>query len=120
MADQTEIHGVAYIFGIQDADAPTVTNMKVRKVELKWASEVKAEAQNGEGHVEAIAVSKAANRMCTATFSGYITTGFKATTLANIITFDSKKFIIDEISEPRNKGEFVEVSISATYHSLIT
>ena len=121
---QTELHGVNYVFGFQDADAPVITNFACRKAELKFAPEKKAEAQNGEGHTESIALSKATCRQVTGTFTGYISAGFSANSIENAFNFEvnevSRYFIVDDISEPRNKGEYVEVSISATSKVLVT
>ena len=118
--DHVELHGNTYVFGFSAADAPAITGFSCRKAELKYAPEVKVEATNGEGHVESIALSKSAKRMITGTFTGYITDSFVPSTLANYFEFKDRYFIVDDISQPSNKGEFVEVSITATSKALVT
>ena len=119
----TELHGVNYVFGFASADAPVIANFSCRKAELKFAPEVKAEAMNGEGHVESIALSKATKRVITGTFTGYISAGFSSNAIGNAFNFTvngvSRYFIVDDISEPRVKGEYVEVAISATSKALV-
>lgn len=121
---QTDLHGASYVFGFAASDAPTITNFTCRKAELKFAPEKKTEATNGEGMIESIAITKMGFRTVTGTFTGYIASGFSSNSIGNTFNFTvngvSRYFIIDDISEPRNKGEYVEVSISATSRALIT
>lgn len=128
-----ETHGLQYDFGMLTANAPVITGFNARKADLKFEPEVYQEAQDGEGHAEAIALSDASHRMITGTFTGYIlatlgTGGANAPGRVNAIpnTFSftvngvSRFFIIKSMSEPRNKGEFVEVSLEVVSKSLIT
>ena len=122
--NETELHGANYAFGFASADAPSISNFTCRKAELKFAPEMKTEATNGEGHVESIALSKATKRMINITLTGYINASFSPNAIANFFSFTvngvSRYFIIDDISEPRAKGEYIEVSITATSKVLVT
>ncbi len=128
----TENHGLSYDFGMFSANAPTITGFNARKAELRFEPEVYQEAQDGEGHAEAIALSKATNRMITGTFTGYILSTLgsgganapgRSNAIANTFSFSvngvSRFFIVKSISEPRNKGEYVEVSLEVVSKSLV-
>lgn len=110
-----------YVFGFQASDAPSITGFTARTVAtMDRNPEVFVTATNGEGHVEAVAISKSANKMIEAEFTGYITTAFDPATLTNTFTFLTRFFFIKKISDPRPKGNFVEVSISASSFPLVT
>jgi hypothetical protein len=107
-------HGAQYEWGFQAADAPTLTGFVARAADLKYEPEVRSEATDGEGHVDSVTTSKPSKRKITATFTGYITDQFDPLTLAEGFTFEGRFFLIGPISEPRQKGQYVEVSIEAT------
>lgn len=119
--DIDTIHGAQYVFGFKDADAPTgLTGFTARKAGSDVEPEVFAEATNGEGAAEATAISLPASRMINLTLVGYISTAFNKLTVPNSFTFLSRFFLIKKISEPRNKGEFIEVTIEAVSKKNIT
>jgi len=110
-----------YVFGFQASDAPTITGFTARSVAtMDRNPEIFVTATNGEGHVEAVAISKSANKMISAEFTGYITTAFDPSTLGNTFSFLTRFFFITKISDPRPKGNFVEVSISASSYAQVT
>jgi hypothetical protein len=112
--------GASYSFGFLTSDAPVITNFVARAAELRWEAETFAQAMEGEGHTEAIVTSKPTKRKITGTFSGYILSGFDASSIGASFTFRSRFFIVRNVSEPRRKGEFVEVSLEAESYALIT
>ena len=122
MPTYADIHGnTNLVFGFAAADAPTISGFLARVVATSDAEpEVFVQATNGEGHVEAVAVSKTANKMINASFTGYITTSFNKLTVGNTFSFLGRFFIIKKISDPRPKGEFVECTIDAQSFPLVT
>ena len=120
---ETQIFGSAlgktYVFGFQASDAPTITAFTARKASSDVAPEVYATATDGEGHIEAIAVSLPSKRMITLSLEGYITSSFSAVSVANTFTFLNRFFIIKKIGVPINKGEFVSVTIEAESHAAV-
>jgi hypothetical protein len=118
----TDLHGnTTLVFGFAASDAPSIAGFLARSVSTSDATpEVFVTATNGEGHVEAVAVSKSANKMISATFTGYITTSFNKLTVGNTFSFLGRFFIIKKISDPRPKGEYVEASIDAESYPLVT
>jgi len=121
---ETQIFGTAagknYVFGFQASDAPTITNYTARKASSDVAPEVYATATDGEGHIEAIAVSLPAKRMITLSLEGYVTSAFSSLSVANTFTFLGRFFIIKKVGVPINKGEFVSVTIDAESHWQVT
>lgn len=117
---ETENHGAAYVFGFAAADAPNISNFTGRKAQSDVEPEVFATATDGEGHVEAVAVSLPAKRMINLSVTGYISSSFDAKTVANTFSFLTRFFIIKKISDPRNKGEYVEVTIDAVSYANVT
>jgi hypothetical protein len=121
---ETQIFGTAggknYVFGFQASDAPSITAFTARKASSDVAPEVYATATDGEGHVEAIAVSLPAKRMISLSLEGYITASFSAISVANSFTFLGRFFIIKKIGVPINKGEFVSVTLEAESHWQVT
>jgi hypothetical protein len=119
-----EFHGNSYIFGFQSTDAPTITGFSARKAELTFEPEIFVQATDGEGLTEAVALTKATHRKITGTFTGYIQTGYSANSIANTFNFDvnsvSRYFIVKSISDPRNKGEYAEVSLTVESYALVT
>lgn len=119
-----EFHGNSYIFGFASTDAPTITGFSARKAELTFEPEIFVQATDGEGLTEAVALTKATHRKITGTFTGYIQTGYSANSIANTFSFDvngvSRYFIVKSISDPRNKGEYAEVSLSVESFALVT
>jgi hypothetical protein len=107
-------HGAQYEWGFEAADAPAITGFVARAADLRYEPEVRSEATDGEGHVDSVTTSKPAKRKITATFSGYITDAFDPTTLSEGFNFEGRFYLISQISEPRQKGQYVEVSIEAT------
>ncbi len=123
MPTNTDILGNQYVFGFQSSDAPVIANFSARKAELTYEPETFVPATDGEGLTEAIAVSKKTHRKITAVFTGYIAAGFSGNSFNNTFTFDvdsvTRFFIIKSISDPRNKGEFAEVAITAESYALV-
>ena len=109
----TNQHGALYVFGFQAADAPVIAGFVARSAEITYEPEVRALAQDGEGHVDAVALSKPNKRKWTGRFTGYILDTFDPTALAEFFSWEARKWFIGPISEPRTKGEFVEVTIEA-------
>ena len=116
-----EVHGTQYVFGFTASNAPTITGFSARRAELTFEPEVLAEAKDGEGHTESIALSKKTYRKITGSFTGYILTTLGSGTggsndIATYFNFTvngvSRHFIVTGISEPRPKGEFVEVTLN--------
>lgn len=120
----TDIHGAAYVFGFASSDAPVITNFFARKAELTYEPETFVQAQDGEGLTEAIALTKATHRKITGTFTGYIAAGYSGNAIANTFSFVvnavTRFFIVKSISDPRNKGEFAEVSLTVESYALVT
>lgn len=116
----TNQFGASYKFGFESTDAPTITGFVARAAELRWEAETFAQAMDGEGHTEAIATSKPDKRKITATFSGYILTGFDASTISASFTFQGRFYIVRNVSDPRKKGEFVEASLEAESYANVT
>lgn len=110
---KTNQHGASYEFGFDASDAPAITGFVARSAELKFAPEVNAKATDGEGAADSVTISKPDKRMITGTFTGYITDAWDPTTLADGFTFDGRFYLIQNITEPRTKGQYVEVSIEA-------
>ena len=119
-----EFHGNSYVFGFESADAPTITNFSARSAELTYEPEVFVQAMDGEGLTEAVALTKAANRKISGTFTGYIAAGFSGNSIANTFNFTvnsvSRYFIVKSISDPRKKGEYAEVSLTVESYALVT
>ena len=124
MGDQVEsIHGQNYVFGFPAADQASITisNFTPRGISTSDREpEVFQTATNGEGFVEAVAIAKPANKMISVTLIGYISSAFNAGTVGNSFTLFGRFFLIKKISDPRQKGQFVEVSIDAVSYPLVT
>ncbi len=113
-------HGAVYEFGITDADAPVINGMKVRRLELKFAPEVAAKSQNGEGLSDSLTIAKPDKFQIMATASGVINDLASFQNVAATFTFRDRFFVIMSKTEPRQKGEYVEASVEATSDPLIT
>jgi hypothetical protein len=113
-------YGASYIFGFASSDAPTITGFVARAAELRYEAETFAQAQDGEGVTESIVTTKPDKRKITATFSGYILTGFDPSGIAATFSFLSRFYIVRNVSQPKKKGEFNEVSLEAESYALIT
>lgn len=124
MPTNTDIHGQQFTFGFTTADAPTIAHFFARKAELTYEPETFQQAMDGEGLTEAIALTKATHRKISGTFTGYIEAGYSGNAIANTFTFVvdgvTRFFIVKSISDPRNKGEFAEVSLTVESYALIT
>lgn len=107
----TNQHGASYQWGFEAADAPTITGFVARTAEVRYEPEVVSEAKDGEGHTDAIAISKPNKRIATGTFTGYINENWNPESLPEHFTWEGRKWFILSASEPRKKGEFVEVSL---------
>jgi len=118
--ENVEVLGAQYRFGFQDADAPVIAKFHCRTAELNWEPEAREEAQNGEGHAEAVAVSLATKRMITGSFTGYVDDDFEASDLPNGFNFKGRYYVFQRASDPRRKGVFVEVTIEAISKAGIT
>ena len=107
----TDLHGT-FKFGVQSADAPTLTGFTAHTREPKYSPEVLKTAEGGEGQVLAVAVTKAAKRKIEGTLTGYVDKDtWDATQVPNNLSFASRFFIVGPISEPRKRGDFWEVGI---------
>lgn len=98
-----------YRFGVGDADAPDLGMAQVNSAELRFEPEVYVKAQDGEGH--SVSVARSASK-CSGTFTGYVTSFTLA--IPEFFDFLEFKFVVESISKPRRKGEFMEVSVEAT------
>ncbi len=123
----TDIHGMQFVFGFLSTDAPTISGFAPRKADLSYEPEVFAEATNGEGQVESIAQTNSNNRKITGTFTGYVNqTGESGAGngIASSFNFTvngvSRFFLVKKIGDPRNKGEFAEVTIDVQSNPLVT
>lgn len=118
-----EIHGSQYVFGFTTADAPVIDHFFARKAELTYEPETFTPATDGEGLVEAVALTKMTHRKITGTFTGYIESGYSGNSIENHFNFTvdgvSRRFLVKSISDPRNKGEFAEVTLSVESYALI-
>lgn len=128
---EAEIHGstvgLTLVWGFDDTTTPitAITGFVPRSMDLKFESEVNSTATDGEGHVEAIAISQLSNRKITATLTGYITSSFDPNTTP--ITFSytppngsSRFFMVTSIGVPYKKGDFTEVTVEAVSYALVT
>lgn len=116
-------YGQNYLFGFLSSDAPSITGFVARSAELRYEAETFSQAQDGEGVTEAIVTTKPDKRKITGTFGGYILGTFDATGIGDHFTFGtptSRFFIVRNISVPKRKGEFVEVSLEAESYALVT
>jgi hypothetical protein len=116
-------YGANYLFGFLSTDAPAITGFVARSAELRYESETFAQAQDGEGVTESIVTTKPDKRKITATFGGYIISGFDASGIGDHFTFGtptSRFYIVRNISVPKRKGEFSEVSLEAESYALVT
>ena len=121
-------NGTAMAFGFAAGYAPSITGFLPRSIASSDGEpEVFVTATNGEGEVEAIAISKVARgKMLKVQLTGYITTAFDKSTLANTFTgpgagpLGSRFFFIKKISDPVPKGANVEVTIDAESYPAVT
>jgi hypothetical protein len=113
-------YGESWEFGFPDDAAPVITGFIARSAELRYEAEVFAQAQEGEGHTDSVVTSKGEVRKITGTFTGYIEAGFDVDTIGDSFTFIGRFFITRNVSVPRRKGEFTEVSLEAESYGLIT
>ena len=116
-----------YLFGFPDSAAPTFTTpgFVARSAELRHEAEVFAQAQEGEGHTDCVVTSDGDHRKITGTFTGYILADFNPADIDASFNFDvapgiTRFFITRNISVPRRKGEFAEVTVEAESYGLIT
>jgi hypothetical protein len=112
--------GASYLFGFSSADAPTITGFVARSAELRYEAETFAQAQDGEGLTESVVTTKPNKRKITATFGGYIVTGFDPSSISASFTFLGRFYIVRNVSQPKRKGEFNEVSLEAESYALVT
>lgn len=112
--------GANYLFGFSSTDAPTITGFVARSAELRYEAETFAQAQDGEGVTESIVTTKPDKRKITGTFGGYILAGFNASGISASFTFDGRFYIVRNVSVPKRKGEFSEVSLEAESYALVT
>jgi hypothetical protein len=116
-------YGQSYLFGFLSTDAPTITGFVARSAELRYEAETFVQAQDGEGVTESVVTTKPTARKITATFGGYIISGFDGSGIGDHFTFGSptsRFFIVRNVSVPKRKGEFNEVSLEAESYFLIT
>lgn len=112
--------GASYLFGFLSTDAPTITGFVARSAELRFEAETFAQAQDGEGLTESVVTTKPDKRKITATFGGYILTGFDPSAISASFMFLGRFYIVRNVSQPKRKGEFNEVSLEAESYALIT
>lgn len=117
-----DIHGAAYVFGFADADVTgfSISGFTPRMASFDCEPEVFAQATNGEGFVEAIAIATPAARKLTVSITGYISSGFSRTSAANTFSIGSRFFSVTKISDPRKKGEFIEVTVEGVSFKNVT
>lgn len=113
-------YGQSYLFGFSSADAPTITGFVARSAELRYEAETFAQAQDGEGITESVVTTKPDKRKITATFGGYILSGFDPSSISATFNFAGRFFIVRNVSQPKRKGEFNEVSLEAESYALVT
>lgn len=114
-------YGEHWEFGFPSDAAPTITGFIARSAELRYEAEVFAQAQDGEGHTDSIVTSAGPLRKITGTFTGYIEAGFNVDGIGDSFEFPAGErfFITRNVSVPRRKGEFVEVSLEAESYGRI-
>lgn len=114
--------GQSYLFGFSSADAPAIAGFVARSAELRYEAETFSQAQDGEGITESVVTTKSNKRKITATFGGYIQTGFDPANIAASFNFGtpSRFYIVRNVSVPKRKGEFSEVTLEAESYALIT
>lgn len=112
--------GQSYLFGFSSSDAPTITGFVARSAELRYEAETFAQAQDGEGITESVVTTKPDKRKITATFGGYIISGFDPSSISASFTFLTRFYIVRNVSQPKRKGEFNEVTLEAESYALIT
>jgi hypothetical protein len=118
----TNLHqfGQTWEFGFPSDDAPPITGFFARSAELRYEAEVFAQAQDGEGHTDSVVTSVGAMRKITGTFTGYIEAGFNVDSIGDSFPFVDRFFITRNVSVPRRKGEFAEVTLEAESYGGIT
>jgi len=123
----TSISGTAMAFGFAEGYSPSITGFLPRSISSSDGEpEIFVTATNGEGEIEAIAISKnTRGKMLKVQITGYITTSFDKNTLANSFVGGSgpmggRRFFIKKISDPVAKGAMVEVTIDAESYPAIT
>ncbi len=122
MADFEQHVGTAdLVFGTVSADMAgiSLTGFEPRNITFDAEPEVFATATNGEGQVEAVAMSLSTKRMINCSVTGYITSSFTFA-VGTTFTARSRFFLVKKISEPRKKGEYVEVTMDAVSYVKIT
>ncbi len=112
--------GQSYLFGFLSSDAPVITGFVARSAELRFEAETFAQAQDGEGLTESVVTTKPNKRKITATFGGYIIAGFDPSTISASFTFLTRFYIVRNVSQPKRKGEFNEVTLEAESYALVT
>jgi hypothetical protein len=118
-------YGQSYLFGFPDDAAPTIAGFVARSAELRYEAEVFAQAQDGEGSTDSVVTTNADKRKITGTFGGYIFSTFDPGSFQGGFEFQTspgvtRYFIIRNVSVPRRKGEFAEISLEAESYALIT
>lgn len=113
--------GQSYLFGFLSTDAPLITGFVARSAELRYEAETFAQAQDGEGITESVVTTKPDKRKITATFGGYILSGFDASSISANFSFGSptRFYIVRNVSVPKRKGEFNEVTLEAESYALV-
>jgi hypothetical protein len=121
LSEDVNQYGEKWEFGFPSDAAPVIAGFIARSAELRYEAEVFAQAQNGEGHTDSIVTSAGPMRKITGTFTGYIESGFNVDDIGDSFSFlDPPRFFITRnISVPRRKGEFVEVSLEAESYGKI-
>jgi len=114
--DNVNRYGESFEFGVQSADAPVVSGMAVRSIDLMREARVFSEAKDGLGHTNTVVTSKPNYRSVTATIRGYIDNIANYRTANKSFTFRGQKYIIRRIAEPRVSGEYVLGEMEGVYH----
>lgn len=109
----TNRYGQPYRFGFQDGDGPTIGGITVRNAEIRQAPEMITDGANVEGHVVALAVTKPEKRKVLATFTGYVSDSFLPSDVPTMFNYSSRVFMVRDVTLPRRKGEFNEVTLEA-------
>lgn len=110
---RTGPYGASYAWGFNDASAPVITGFTPLSAELKWEPEIRAEAKDTQGTIVAVVRSQVSKRKTTGEFTGLIQDGVDPGGVAASFIFEDRFFIVSDISAPRKKGVFTEITLSA-------
>lgn len=114
-------YGGVYEFGVAAADAPTINGYVVRQIEFTGQAEVNETATDGEGHIDSRTISKPDQFEKNMTLTGYISSLEDFDALGGTtFNFRGRFFIILTTGEPRQKGKYVEATLTAVSNAGVT